>query len=192
MNWKFALFSLLLLTERSFAQADFRIYSWEEAKNCSPDTVYGISFRKMKLESLPQELANFKQLKSLDASFNKLKTLPAFLADFKQLQEIDFSKNKFMAFPEVLTDIPSLKKISFNRNGITLIPEKIAALKELEYLDFWDNPISSFPQAFMELSNLKTIHAEGIKYGPKFQQKWIDRLSGCTIFFDPPCDCVEE
>lgn len=192
MNWKFVLFWLLLLSERSFAQTDFRMYSWEEAKNCSPDTIYGISFRKMKLDSLPEELAKFKNLQSLDVSFNKLKSLPAFLANFTRLEEIDFSKNKFTNFPEVVTDISSLKKISFNRNGIAQISEKVSSLRKLEYLDFWDNPIARFPEAFAELPNLKTIHAEGIKYGPKFQQRWIGRLPGCTIFFDPPCDCIEE
>ncbi|MCE3296776.1 MAG: leucine-rich repeat-containing protein [Crocinitomicaceae bacterium] len=192
MNWKSALFWLLLLTERSFAQSGLPVYSWEQAKNYSPDTVYSISFHKMKLEALPEDLAKFTRLKKLDISSNKLKTLPAFLAEFQDLEEIDFSKNKFTDFPEVLFQLQNLRKLSFNRNVIALIPENISALKKLEYIDFWDNPIARFPEAFTELPALKTIHAEGIKYGPKFQQRWITNLPDCNIFFDPPCDCVEE
>ena len=102
MNWKFVLFWLLLLTERSFAQADFRVYTWNEVKNCSPDTIYALSLRKMKLDSLPAALARFKKLEYLDISYNKLKSLPLFLADLGHLKEIDFSKNKFSDFPEIL------------------------------------------------------------------------------------------
>ena len=192
MNWKFVLFWLLLLTERSVAQSDFRVYSWNVAKNCSPDTVYGISFSKMKLEALPEELAKFTRLKKLDISANKLKTLPAFIASFRDLEEIDFSKNKFTDFPEPVLELKKLRKLSFNRNMVSLLPESFAKLQNLQYIDFWDNPIARFPEAFTEIPALKTIHAEGIKYGPKFQQRWIGTLPDCTIFFDPPCDCVEE
>jgi hypothetical protein len=37
------------------------IYSWEQAKNANPDTIFGVSLSKLKLEQLPEELAKFKE-----------------------------------------------------------------------------------------------------------------------------------
>lgn len=192
MNWKSALFWLLLLADPALAQQDFHVYSWDQAQKCSPDTVYAISFKKMKLDSLPAELARFTQLRALDLSFNRLERLPVFMGDFRELEDIDFSKNKFSDFPEILFSLKKLKKIRFNRNSISSIPERVSELQQLAYLDFWDNPLARFPEAFLDLPELRTIHAEGIKYGPKFQKRWIESLPNCRIFFDPPCDCVED
>jgi len=35
------------------------MYTWGEALSANPDSVYGITFEKMKLKSLPDELKNF-------------------------------------------------------------------------------------------------------------------------------------
>lgn len=187
----FVLFWLLLLCKFTHAQEKYTTYPWLIAKNCSPDTIYGISFKKNRLDSLPSDLKRFKKLKTLDISHNKLENLPDFLTELKSLEEIDFSKNKFCAFPEQLFKINTLQKISFTRNSIESIPASISNLKELTYLDFWDNPIESFPEEFTLLPKLKTIHAEGIMFGPKFQKMWVEKLPKTNIYFDEPCDCKE-
>lgn len=186
-----ALFFLLWLSNFSFSQENIKIYDWNLVQNANPDTIFGISFKKMKLDSLPFSLSKFKNLKQLDVSFNKLKKLPDFITQFSKLENIDFSKNKFKVFPENICTIESLRRISFNRNEILAIPSSISKLKNLTYIDFWDNPIAQFPDAFLSLAKLKTIHAEGIMYGPKFQENWKNKLPDVTIFFDPPCDCRE-
>lgn len=176
----------------SFSQSDTtRVYTWDVAKNLSPDSVFAISFKKLKLSSLPEELKIYKNLTQLDVSFNKLTTLPSFLGDFKSLSKIDLSKNKFDTLPAIIYELSSLKKLSFSRNQIGFIDEKIAQLSELRYIDFWDNPIPVFPEAFLQLKKLKVIHAEGIRFGPKFQAYWKEIIPNCTIYFDAPCDCKE-
>lgn len=187
----FVLFWLILLCNLAQAQEKCTVYPWLIAKNCSPDTILGISFKKHRLDSLPSDLKRFNKLKSLDISHNKLENLPDFLTEFKALEEIDFSKNKFRVFPEQLFKISTLRKISFTRNNIESIPSPISNLKELTYLDFWDNPIASFPEEFTLLPKLKTIHAEGIMFGPKFQKMWVEKLPKTSIYFDEPCDCKE-
>lgn len=176
----------------SYSQLDStKIYEWELAKHLSPDSVFAISFKKMKLTSLPEDLKKYHQLTKLDVSFNKLTSLPSYLKDFKRLQVLDLSKNKFDSLPAVVYEITSLKKLTFSRNQIERIDEKIGQLTELRYLDFWDNPIGVFPEAFLDLKKLKVIHAEGIRYGPKFQAYWGEIIPNTKIYFDAPCDCKE-
>ena len=176
----------------SYSQQDStKIYEWEAAKNLSPDSVFAISFKKMKLTCLPEDLKKYNQLTKLDVSFNQLTNLPSYLKDFKRLQVLDFSKNKFDSLPAVVYEIDSLIKLSFSRNQIEHIDEKIGQLTELRYLDFWDNPIGGFPSAFLNLKKLKVVHAEGIRFGPKFQAYWGEIIPNTKIYFDAPCDCKE-
>lgn len=176
----------------SFSQIDsMKIYLWEEAKNCSPDSVYGISFSKLKLKEIPSELINFNKIKVLDLSNNKLSYLPDFLSTFHFLKKIDLSKNKFDTLPQVIYQIKSLQYLKFSRNNVSYIDSTIKNLSELKYIDFWDNPIENFPEAFIKLKKLKIIHAEGIRYGPKFQAYWKEIIPNATIYFDAPCNCKE-
>jgi Leucine-rich repeat (LRR) protein len=102
-----------------------------------------------------------------------------------------YYKNKFDSLPAVVYEITSLKKLTFSRNQIERIDEKIGQLSELRYLDFWDNPIGVFPEAFLNLKKLKVVHAEGIRFGPKFQAYWSEIIPNVKIYFDAPCDCKE-
>lgn len=181
---------LLLLTEFSYAQ-EVKIYPWSVAKSALPDTIYGISFQKMKLDSLPTDLQRFKNVKVLELNNNKLKTLPSWFSSFSYLESLNISKNKFDSLPGVLYQLTGLKKLSFAQNTVSQLGDNISLLKSLEFLDFWDNPIANFPQSLMDLENLKIVHAEGIKYGPKFQKKWIESMPLTEFFFDEPCDCRE-
>lgn len=191
MSKLFAICWLTLFANLVFAQDDCLVYSWAIAKKANPDTIYGISFKKMKLTQLPPELANYKHLKQLDVSHNKLDSLPYYLVACNQLEILNISRNKFNRFPPVICSLIMIKRLSFNRNAIPEIPSCISALKQLTYIDFWDNPIPVFPEEFTELKNLKTVHAEGILYGPIFQDTWKYKLPNTNIFFDPPCDCKE-
>ncbi|MES2589890.1 MAG: leucine-rich repeat domain-containing protein [Bacteroidota bacterium] len=192
MKGKFVLFCFLLSFQTStFSQDKNGFYSLEEANQIHPDSVFKLSLKRQKLDSLPKEILKFKNITHLDLSFNKLSSLPDFLSEFKLLQEIDISKNKFTLFPTQLCLFPNLEHLKMNRNEIAKIDECIVFLSSLSYIDFWDNPIKEFPTAFLDLKNLKEIHAEGIRYNPKFQEKWFKALPKVKIFFDAPCDCVD-
>lgn len=65
----------------SFGQR-ITVYEWSDVIKSNPDTIYGISFSKMKLTSLPDELKRFHHLEFLDISKNKLTLLPDFIGDF--------------------------------------------------------------------------------------------------------------
>jgi Leucine-rich repeat (LRR) protein len=175
-----------------FAQEEkITFLSLEEAQKIHPDSVFTLSLKKSKLEILPAEIYRFKNLRYLDLSFNKLTNLDSNISNFSQLKYLDFSKNKFETFPSNICQLENMEVLKFNRNSIQVIDSSIIQLQKLTYIDFWDNPIKTFPTAFLNLKSLKIIHAEGIKYSPKFQEKWISALDKVTIYFDPPCDCVD-
>lgn len=175
-----------------FAQEDsVKIYQWSEIQQANPDTIFGISFLKMKLTVLPESLSKYKNIRVLDLEKNKLTELPSFIGDFSNLEILNVSKNELNIFPIEICKLSSLKKLILNRNSFDKIPECIGYCSKLEMIDLWDTPVMTFPSSLQSLSNLKVIDLQGVKYGPTFQKDFQKKLPGVSVKFDPPCDCME-
>lgn len=189
------LFVILLLISSEFnclSQTDSIIeYKWNELISVNPDTIYSISFEKMKLTELPIELADFHNLKYLNLGKNKLSNLPDFISDFTLLEKLDISKNELQIFPIEICKLSNLKVLIANRNFFDKIPECIGYCTNLEFIDLWDTPVGSFPKSFLNLKKLQNLDLQGIKYGPTFQKEFQQSLSWVIIKFDPPCNCME-
>ena len=186
-----ALYFTLLIINFSFSQNKIKVYPWSIAKNLSPDSVFAISFENKKLDSLPNEIINYIHLKELYLSKNKLSSLPDSIVFLTELRILDLGKNKFTIFPPEITKFKDLKKLNLNRNDLTELPVDIGNLLNLEYLDLWETPIEIFPEEITELKKLKVLDVRGVMHGPKFQQRWKERLAWVKIEFDAPCNCLE-
>ncbi len=180
----------LLVFNTLISQTYYKTYTWEQAKNSSPDSVFSISFEKQKLISVPNELFNYTNLKKLDLSKNKLDSLPNDFIKLNQLENLDLGKNNFTIFPSVICELKNLKKLSLNRNEIIEIPESIQKLENLEKIDLWETPLVKFPDAFIAMKNLKYIDARGVSHGVKYQKYWYENLPWIKIEFDAPCNCA--
>lgn len=194
MNKIFALIFLLNLS-LSFGQKyqveNVVVYSWEEAKNANPDTIFGISFSKLKLIKLPDELRLFKRLKVLDLSKNKLVKLPDFIDEFPFLEDLSLEKNKLVYFPVRVCKDTSLRFLRLGKNLFETLPNSIELLTKLEYLDLYDTPVGSFPETLVKLTGLKEIDLTGIRFSASFQESWIKKLPNTNFIFDSPCDCFD-
>ena len=190
MKYLFVLF-LIALNLSVFAQQNNpKIYQWSVAKNAHPDTIFGITFEKMKLKEVPKELQAFKQLNTLLFSNNKLSQLPDFMGEFNKLQSLDISKNNFTVFPAVICQLTELKRFIANRNPMEYLPECVGYCEKLVYVDLWDTPIGTFPTSFKALKNLKKLDLQGISYPESFQRELKQQMPTVEILFDAPCNCL--
>lgn len=190
MKYIFVLFSLVL-TSNVFGQADFKVYDWDELAECDPDSIYGISFRKRKMDSIPFELIKFKNVRYLDFERNKLKEVPLFVKQFSYLEYLNLGKNELINFPLALCKMENIKTVLLHMNEISYLPSCIGEMKGLESLDLFKNPIRKFPDELAKLQNLETLELRSIKFSPEFQEKWEEALPNTKIMFDPPCDCMK-
>jgi hypothetical protein len=185
--------SLLLLTSSAFAKVpdSVKVYHWSEVSDTlDRDVVVALSFHKMKMESLPVELEQFPNLQYLIVSKNKLSNLPGFIADLKDLIYIDLSQNRFNELPEEICSLTSIEKLILNRNGLKALPECISGALAITYIDLWDNPIRTLPETMVDLPKLKKVDLSGIKFSPKFQEDWYEKLPRVKWVFEEPCDCM--
>jgi hypothetical protein len=99
------------------------------------------------LMSIPQEIVELQNLKSLSLEFN-------------QISEIR----------EEISNLASLKHLFLNYNQIKVIPDSIGNLSSLESLSITHNGIASLPTSIKKLKNLTHIYVRGTKIhqAPKF------------------------
>jgi Leucine-rich repeat (LRR) protein len=190
MKQLFALF-FLCLSFHDFAQLNHgKVYSWKEVQQANPDTIYAISFEKLKLDSLPNQLWKFTQIRYLNLEKNQLAFLPDELKLLSQLTELNISKNKFTSLPLVICQLPNLQKLNASRNRIESIPDQIENCTHLTHLDFYDNLIEDFGLGIFNLSELKTLNIEGVMYGTNFADDLKRKLRNVEVLLDPPCKCL--
>jgi Leucine-rich repeat (LRR) protein len=168
----------------------FKVYTWEMAQNASPDSIFAISFEKLKLDSIPHDLMKYTQLKELYFGKNKLTNLPSDFILLKKLEVLDLSRNDFFIYPLEICQLTELKRLIINKNDFEEIPDCIRYNVNLEFIDLWETPIMDFPDAFMEMNKLVKIDARGITHGHAFHQKWKERLPNVKLLLDPPCNCM--
>ena len=194
MKARFVIIFLLSFNPNVWAQFENKIgliYDWEAVKSAHPDTVFAISFAKLKLKELPVELSRFKKLRILNIEKNRLVALPEFISDFNQLEELNVGRNKLETFPMQLCRMSSIKILIMNRNNFESIPACISVLKELKYLDLYDCPIRKIPDSLESLEELKKIDLSGIRFSEGFQEYWKKKLPNVKWEFDAPCDCMD-
>ena len=187
---KIFVITFLLSCSSLWGQTEIKMYSWEEVKAASPDTVFAISFEKMKLNNLPSELSEFVHIKQLNLAKNRLRDLPSFFYEFADLEELNVEKNNLMSFPVGLCRLSNIKRLILNRNNISLIPECIGHISGLEYLDLYDNPIEQLPESLTQLTLLQEIDFSGIQFSDAFRQKWMKLLPNVKLVFDISCNCM--
>lgn len=166
--------------------------SWEASLETEdPLSVYAIDLTKYKLDSIPEALEKFKNIKGLKLSKNNLTRLPSFFKSFDSLEFLYLNKNKFEVFPYQVFHLSQLKLLDISKNELSNIPEGIKSLRQLVYLDIWSNEIDGFPEELSELQQLEFFDARGRTYSPSFVESWLEKLPNTTIKFEKPCKCLE-
>lgn len=184
---------LFLVCSCAFAQSEsYVIYKWEDLPaSYDADTIYGLSLSKMRLDSVPEGVSKFQNLKLLDLSKNKLQELPNFIGDMSTITILDLEKNKFSSMPNELCRMKNVERLILSRNFLTTLPSCIEYLIGVKYIDLYDNPISKLPESFERMQNLEEIDLSGIRFGASFQESWQKRLPNVKFIFDTACDCMK-
>lgn len=88
-----------------------------------------------------------------------LQTLPDSLAELKNLRYLNLAHNEFKIFPEVICELTSLKELSLEHNHLTVVPENLGCLTKLKKLNLSHNKIQILPESICKLSRLFHFHA---------------------------------
>ncbi|KAL1555663.1 receptor-like protein 47 [Salvia divinorum] len=143
--------------------------------------------------SIPPQLGNLTNLRSLDLSYNPLSLISPFIFGFVfgSLETMDLSYNQFTGLMPDLRAFPSLINLDLSGNNFTgSIPVSIGQLSKLQVLDLSRNSLEGLVSEshFSKLHKLKTLDLSfnslildiAPDWSPPFQLNYI-YLAGCSL-----------
>ena len=120
---------LEILFLNSINQDQPKIFTFlSEASKLFPNLWY-LYMPYCKIDSLPAEIGDFKNLKTLDLTYNDLNQLPAQIGELKKLEVLSLKGNDLSYLP---VEIGKLKKLKYlNLEGNTISKEEQQKIKKL-------------------------------------------------------------
>lgn len=98
------------------------------------------------LKSIPEEIFELTNLKSLSLEFNELTEIPDVISNLSSLKYLYLDYNLLDALPESIRLLSSLKGLSIIHNDISDLPESIANLKHLKHIYVRGTKITKAPE----------------------------------------------
>ncbi len=186
----YLLFFLIGLTTKIEAQRSVMYKNLEEAVQ-NKELVYKLNLSRKKLDSLPNNLFQLKNLEYLDLSKNRLDHIPKELKALQNLEHINLSKNNFTDFPKIITELSQLQEIIINNNKITSIPKQIKYLNSLVKLDMWSNELIEVPDEIGQLTSLKEVDLRVIQFSDREKERISGLLPNTKVYFSNSCNCSD-
>ncbi|MGE5411377.1 MAG: leucine-rich repeat domain-containing protein [Clostridiales bacterium] len=109
---------------------------------------------------IPDELAKFTNLQELMLNVNQLDSIPEYIGLFKQLKSLELGSNNGFDLEclfNILSNNPEIEKLYLYNNNISSIPSNIYKLKNLRILDLGGNEIRALPSEIDSLHYLQSL-----------------------------------
>lgn len=191
-------FLVFLFSPTAFSQRADAYFSpqieWvtlEQAKLLVPENVIHLKLRRNKSNSIPNEIFQYTNLRSLSIAGMRLTVLPDEIAVFKNLEFLDFSKNKIETLPLSICELSKLEILVANRNPLGYLPFCIGQLSNLIAIDLWDTDVTNLPESLDAVKSLKTIDFQGVNLRIEEQELLQKRFPWVKFRFDKPCNCFK-
>lgn len=108
------------------------------------------------LTSIPHEIYEFQNLKSLSLEFNQISEIEDEIANLTTLKHLFLDYNQLRSIPESFGKLASLKSLSIVHNNIDRLPISIKKLKKLKHIYVRGTRINQAPK-FLKASKLDTL-----------------------------------
>ncbi|MEH2117199.1 COR domain-containing protein [Nostoc sp.] len=110
------------------------------------------------LSSLPPEIGQLTNLRSLDLSSNQLSSLPPEIVQLTNLQTLKLSGNQLSSLPPEFRQLTNLQTLNLSGNQLSSLPPEIIQFTNLQILNLSYNQLSSLPPEIVQLTNLQTLN----------------------------------
>ena len=139
---------------------DSIFYSLEDALK-APLRVSELSLEGKELKKFPAVVLTFKNISTLNISYNRIDSIPVNLFDkCRKLRVIHYAGNELNEIPPTLFH-PLLKVLNVSENNLTRIPDGVRRCKQLEELDLHANQLTNYPSSSFVLMSLQSLILSG-------------------------------
>lgn len=119
-----------------------------------------IFLHKNEFLSFPRDVCNLKSLETL--SFNnkliskkKIQEIPIDIGNLKNLRVLELQSNYIKTLPDSMCKLDKLEELNISRNSIEELPNSISFLSNLKSLVLFKNPLRTLPDSLLRLENLQ-------------------------------------
>ncbi|XP_065187286.1 leucine-rich repeat-containing protein 59-like [Sycon ciliatum] len=96
------------------------------------------------LSTIPvRDMLTYTRVTVLDLACNKLEELPEELCEMRQLQRLDLSKNVLIFLPQAIGRLEKLRQLDLFSNRLSSLPLSFSQLAQLKWLDLKNNMLDS-------------------------------------------------
>lgn len=120
-------------------------------------TLTNLNLAYNKLSTLPDEIGQLKQLKTLSLLNNNFVTLPPQIKELDQLEFLELSNNYLSTISSEIGQLHKLQHLYLSQNNLSTLPAEIGQLHQLQELDLSANQLSSLPAEIGQLTQLKVL-----------------------------------
>ena len=152
-------------------------------ENALSNDATSLNLSNLGLDDLPPSVQRLSSLQRLELRENSLTTLPDWIADLKQLVLLDVSRNRLLDLPEALNKLTRLQSLKASSVHLKAPPEWISNLTQLKHLDLSRSHLTDLPEALGELKRLQLLNvsANQLSRVPKSIGR-LNRLEELLLF----------
>jgi Leucine Rich Repeat (LRR) protein len=121
----------------------------------------------------------------LSLKMKRMEGLPPNIGELKQLKVFDAQRNQFNSLPQSFWSLKKLEKLYLSRNSLKSLPENIGSLQNLQVLDVSGNILDGVPRSIGQLTKLKELFLKSNMFYslPPEVESEINKLksAGCNV-----------
>lgn len=113
-----------------------------------------LSLNHMNLHKLPEEIGDFKNLRTLSIEDDSIIEIPEFIGGLTNLEILSIAGRKISSIPSSIFNLSKLKELKIENTDVSVISKDIRKLKNLTVLVLSNNKITALPDEICELNYL--------------------------------------
>ena len=142
-------------------QSSIREQAWEIIGTLKKLKTLDVTWSE--LSGIPRDIAELRQLKNLDLSFNlRITDLPKEIGKLQNLETLNLEATGITKLPREIGNLQRLQTLYLSHTGITELPREIGNLQHLQALYLNDiEKITKLPRDIGRLQHLERLHLQG-------------------------------
>ncbi|KAI7853829.1 hypothetical protein BDC45DRAFT_510227 [Circinella umbellata] len=124
---------------------DTNVGLWTKMQHLQLGSVFGGNL----LTSIPDQIADMRQLEELDLSHNQLRNLPINM-HIPTLLHLNVSDNQLSTIPKSIAACSKLRTLNVSKNHLATLPADLVQLTQLELFDLSENLLCIMPADILE------------------------------------------